>query len=63
MTNEFAELPETAFDDKQCAELIGWPVEMFRAAVKTNMYPPPQLVYRGRQLWLSRLQHINVPME
>ncbi len=55
--------PEAVLDEKQCAVLVGWPVEVFRAAVKHAMYPAPQLTYKGRPLWLARLQHINVEME
>lgn len=51
--------PEAVVDEKQLAELIGWPVEVFRAAVKTGLYGPPSLIYKGKPLWLARLQHIN----
>lgn len=46
---------EAALDEKQCAELIGWPLSVFREAVKQSMFDPPQLVYKGHPLWLARL--------
>ncbi len=46
---------EAALDEKQASELIGWPLPVFREAVKHEMFDAPQLVYRGKPLWLARL--------